>query len=332
MILCLHTWLNLAEGIPVIGDIETAVKSSGYAGVDIFFFLSGMGLVTSMERNSNLLRYYVRRFQKLIFPFWLVAILNLIVNGWSLSTFFKAVSGYSFVFEDPMLILWFVPSISIYFLFFPAYYFLISKFKKKELMILLFFVLSILVVAIVKRYGNTNMHCMFDRLPVFMLGSSLAFLKNNRIKLTRWMFALSLMVLLVCEFYILGSVTENSTIRTLTSRSFPGYLLLGSLIALSLAIILSYLLRHVAATDPVRRILSFFGKISFELYCIQEFFVIIFARLVGVLFGSVDKGIGYFIFNISFFILCVSIAFLIYKLNNFIVAFFGRLIKGVAKQ
>ncbi|MCD7743646.1 MAG: acyltransferase [Oscillospiraceae bacterium] len=50
------------------------LASTGYAGVDVFLLLSGIGLYYSMERDPSPLRFYRRRLARLLPPFLLVAL------------------------------------------------------------------------------------------------------------------------------------------------------------------------------------------------------------------------------------------------------------------
>lgn len=53
-----------ALGIPVLGT----VLSRGWLGVEIFLFLSGIGLFFSMRRNPDAKQYWLRRSKKVIVP------------------------------------------------------------------------------------------------------------------------------------------------------------------------------------------------------------------------------------------------------------------------
>ena len=46
-----HEWVPLAPNVPVLGFIEGFIKQIGFFGVDIFFLLSGMGLIFAIEKT-----------------------------------------------------------------------------------------------------------------------------------------------------------------------------------------------------------------------------------------------------------------------------------------
>lgn len=85
----------------------------GSIGVEIFFFLSGMGLVFSLRRNGNVLQFYGRRALRILPSYYLVLFLEALLIG-------------SAVLCWPSLCLygkfrWFIGTICLFYLLFPAY-------------------------------------------------------------------------------------------------------------------------------------------------------------------------------------------------------------------
>jgi len=60
--------------------VLSTIRKFGYGGVDIFFFLSGMGVYQSLSRNSNIIDYYKRRITR-IMPIYLF-----FITGWTFVT------------------------------------------------------------------------------------------------------------------------------------------------------------------------------------------------------------------------------------------------------
>ena len=90
-----HEWIPLAPNIPILGFIEGFIKQIGFFGVDIFFFLSGMGLIYAIEKHS-VSRFYQRRFLRILPSYILMAIVLMFVNAWTLSEFLNHLFGITF--------------------------------------------------------------------------------------------------------------------------------------------------------------------------------------------------------------------------------------------
>lgn len=59
-ILYFHSYALIFKSIPILGEIEEFIRKIGFCGVDIFFFLSGIGLTFSIKKYSIKEFYYKR--------------------------------------------------------------------------------------------------------------------------------------------------------------------------------------------------------------------------------------------------------------------------------
>ena len=107
-----HEWVPLAPNVPVLGFIEGFIKQIGFFGVDIFFLLSGMGLIFAIEKHS-LATYYKRRFLRVLPPYLIMAVVLMFVQSWTFPQFLKNLLGITFFTENMYALLWFVPAITI---------------------------------------------------------------------------------------------------------------------------------------------------------------------------------------------------------------------------
>lgn len=85
----------------------------GSIGVEIFFFLSGMGLVFSIRRNGNVLQFYGRRALRILPSYYIVlllesVVLSPVVLGWPSLCLY---GGFR----------WFICTICLFYLLFPVY-------------------------------------------------------------------------------------------------------------------------------------------------------------------------------------------------------------------
>lgn len=109
------------------------VKEIGYSSVDIFFFLSGLGLFYSWHQKKLSVReFYKNRFLRILPSYWVVVSIYFLLlfisrHEFYLNNFLSVMSGINFYFYNDKLF-WFIPSILTCYLIFP----LIVKFMAFE--------------------------------------------------------------------------------------------------------------------------------------------------------------------------------------------------------
>ena len=116
-----HLWQPVVKTEGILQMAEEYITQIGYCGVDIFFFLSGIGLVYAIGKGS-VGAFYQRRFSKVLPPFIVMAICKMFVDGWTFPEFIKNISGYHFLTESIYVHLWFVPAILFLYLIFAFVY------------------------------------------------------------------------------------------------------------------------------------------------------------------------------------------------------------------
>ena len=92
------------------------IKSLGYAGVDIFFLLSGMGVSFSWRNNPDILAFLSKRLIRIVPIYWFFAFLSILMDQisgkpatlMSVGNFL----GFDFLFNG-QLDRWFIPAIII---------------------------------------------------------------------------------------------------------------------------------------------------------------------------------------------------------------------------
>ena len=73
LLITFHAFFPVVDSIPVFNQVEDFFIKYGFLGVDIFFFLSGMGLVYSINKYSTA-EFYYRRFRRIFIPFFIVGV------------------------------------------------------------------------------------------------------------------------------------------------------------------------------------------------------------------------------------------------------------------
>ena len=251
-------------GIPIYDDIQ----KFGWAGVDIFFFLSALGLSFSLEKNSDTLDFLKRRARRIL-PTWLtvlfcVHILGLICNRYLPSLPFNAphtilqcicwYSGLGFFISDFVSeprcyhYEWYVPSLLFFYAITPFLY-------KQKTRILVILFIAVVVITYLLRFFNLlpNLRLFYLRFPAFIMGIFV-----YRIIKSEWKFypyALSLSFILG----IISCVLLNG-FGIAFPKCFVFQLLMPSVCLLFIFLTKFLRLAHF---------FSFFGGISLELYLIH---------------------------------------------------------------
>ena len=160
----LVVWHHLPMGVPSI--IVNTLKGHAGWGVDIFLFLSGIGLYYSAHKEFTLKSYYIKRFIR-IFPIYAFIILctDLITGSLDVNAFFYKVTTIGFwIGKDSFE--WFIPTIVGLYLIFPIYYYII-KYNKG---ILLATILTIMIYTYISLLPEHSNFQLYFRIPVFFCG------------------------------------------------------------------------------------------------------------------------------------------------------------------
>lgn len=270
----LHEWQTISGNHLRTLWVETFIKRIGFCGVDIFLFLSGIGLTYSIEKSQTVFSFYYKRVKRIILPFIVTALLYYRPYGWSPAQFWQNILCISFYRTSMYAFLWFVPAILTFYLFSPLYYRLFTKSSGKirfTLCALILWLICSLFAADRMRYdlfGFTN------RIPVFIIGILAGWLaqKSHPVfdsltwKLLALMFLLGLYLSYLSiyqDMYILVPESNCCVPNLLMSVSLS-FLLPGFLFLLNE----KHHLRFCG--KGLTRILSFFGMFTLEFYCIQE--------------------------------------------------------------
>ncbi len=307
-----HEWVPLAPGIPVLGFLEGFIKQIGFFGVDIFFLLSGMGLIRAIETHSAL-TFYKRRFLRILPPYALMALVIAAVNQWSVSQFLKNLFGITFFTENIYALLWFVPAIAIFYLVFPLYYAAFRRVSGQATFTGCVMLLWLIASLLAAEHMRLDLFGFTNRIPIFLTGILIGWLLKEKPRRTPKPLWLVLFVL-----FAVGLVTAYATnyrgiyiLVPVSNCCVPNFLMAFSgvfLLARGLHLIALY---TKGFGKILLKLLHFFGTISLEFYCVQE---LVGERLKTLLIGitpdSVTNAILLFCVTLSALVLrfvCVGI-------------------------
>lgn len=214
----------------------------GYIGVDVFFFLSGVGLAHSYSKNG-LRQFYINRVKR-IYPVFFIAVtvafaLNYPV--WEIADYLTNLTPAGFYLShDPYRYDWYLESMLTIYLVFPLLYSVTDNWGRGTL-----FAVTIVVTVFLLCCGDNILwyyNCFIGRLPIFVYG--MVFGRLSRI-------SPSVLLVGLCLYPIVNNHV---------SMTIGGSLLAMPLIALSL---------FIASRIPnnVKRHFEYMGRHSLEVYC-----------------------------------------------------------------
>lgn len=156
----------------------------GYGGVDIFLFLSGLGLYYSYTKQPNSILFYKKRLIRIFPTYIIICIAYEFLCGYGNCLLNITTIGY-WIGESHYD--WYVPAILAFYILFPYLYKLTTKVSPQSLSICSLVIITIIIVAI---HYFTNMKIDDDRMffisriPIFIVGTSFGHIlrSNQKIK------------------------------------------------------------------------------------------------------------------------------------------------------
>ena len=270
-----HTWYRMfaPETSPkLLYYMELAITKLGYFGVDIFFLLSGIGLSYSIVKHSTK-QFLLRRFRRLAYPVLIAAAGQASMEGWSFPEYLFRASGIG-LFIGKNYFLWFISAITATYLLFPLYWRFFSRSRSKlrftALFIIAWYLGSVLLDGVIP---SKVALLLMPRVQPFVLGVFFGWAQQNGgLKMSRRVFNIAAVL-------SAAAGTALGWLNTIHSVGFfqlqPNGFIPGILVAFGFTVLLAELSglldRAGRATRGVNGFFGFYGRISLEIYCVQEF-------------------------------------------------------------
>ena len=254
LIMFFHLWINIFSNVAILSKVEVFIKSIAYYGVDIFFMMSAISLYHSLSSDDDILHFYKKRFSRLILPWLVCGILTGLDSKWSLLTFVKNITGYSFFFKSIYTFKWYIIAISIVYLFFPFCFHLFNKSKDKKRFTLIVVLVWIVIFTLLKDVIRSDFYGFIYRIPIFLVGVYFEYLIINEDKeisnIVLWLlFVIGILIAYYCKDNDLKLLLSNSLL------AFSSCMLIASFF---------YKYKKQA------KLLNQLGKCSLETYLFQE--------------------------------------------------------------
>ena len=251
------------------------IVNEGSIGVEVFLFLSGIGLFFSMQKDGNVLKFYCRRYRRIIPIYLSIAIpVYAILIFWCGS---KSISDYLIQVSTLGLWIlsghfWYVSFILPLYLLYPIIFYFFSKSHEKItlcFLLVLSFIIKIVLIIINVDYYN-KIEVAVSRLPIFFIGcycGKLVYYKKQiNSKTTTKVFLIALPLFLLIRilngiFVSRQSVLNESIIR-ISNLGLTFFIIYTAIICLN------FFSNHQQLIFET--ILNFFGKYSLEIYLVHS--------------------------------------------------------------
>ena len=235
----------------------------GSSGVDLFLFLSGLGLYYAMKKNSDILRFYKRRLVRILVPYALVA-----VPTWLLIDVLweqKGVRGFacdlSFLsfFTEGTKLYWYIGAILVCYLIYPLLFALVEKCDRSVKLWGLCILLCVALTASAKALAVFNSDLFSNvevgllRVTPFLIGCFYGRASYEK-RHGYWLWGVIAVI----------SLTLLTQVSNIDSPFFDRYVLAAANISVSACI--AVLLDQLQKDNWLLRFIGWFGTHSLEIY------------------------------------------------------------------
>ena len=277
----------------LLPDLLKKIFTIGNYGVDVFMFVSGLGMYYSINNKSSIYQWYQKRYTRIFVPYFIISIpyciLMFSLDKFSLQDILLNLTTFDFWMHHTGA--WFISTV--------IFLYLITPFLKR------------------KQYSlKTGIIVAATISAVIILISNIITTDNHIISNIR--FALNRSLLFFFGYYMANSIKNKECIKlnyilVACALSLILYKFFGVYTALTIPIlaILGYSIVTICKSHITNDILTFFGKISLESYLTN---IYLGALLKGVDFGHV--GYGNYLMYTLVLLIGIPLAYIVNKISN----------------
>lgn len=262
--------VGLSRGDPFYG-----LRRCGNVGVDMFLFLSGVGLWYSWTKNPSFTHFFKRRYLR-IYPVWLLMaslyyVPDYLNHGGHSNSVVDMLGdiliNWDFWLHDE-LTFWYVPAIMMLYTFAPAYMKLITRWPMYRWLSLLMVVWCVMVQWVLPiHHAVGHLEIFWSRVPIFFIGINMGEMVRRKDTLdgaSIWMIWLMFLMTLLSSIFL----------EQVKHGQFP--LFLERMLYIPLTVTTILLLNRVFRRTPkwVNKAFMFVGALSLECYLIHIHFVL----------------------------------------------------------
>ena len=238
----------------------------GSIGVEVFIFLSGMGLWYSFSHNSDLKTFYAKRLKRIAAPYLIIAVLYWgirdIYFSHSVSGFFRDITFVSF-FRTGERSLWFIAFIAFMYIVFPLLYKILFSGNNTGVRLIILTAVCVAFTAglyIAAPHTYRNIEIAVTRIPIFITGIAAAPLIKRSVKIKNRAAYLFIVIAIVIDLAATFCAPHKITMFFRYADS------LLSIALMMLFIMLWKVLGRIHILDSALRLA---GKYSLEIYLVH---------------------------------------------------------------
>lgn len=261
------------------GDPFYGLRRCGNVGVDIFLFLSGVGLWFSWVKTPDVLRFYRRRLLRIV-PTWIVVATAFYLPDYLVARRFShsivdligdITINWDFWLHDE-LTFWYVPAIMALYLVAPWYMRLIQSrpvYRWLPLLMVIWCVMVQWVLPIHHAVGHIEI--FWSRVPIFFIGINFGEMVRTRRQLS----SDAVWLLLVTFLMTFGTCLYLEQVR---HGQFP--LFVERMLYIPFTVCTVLVMNRIFRRTPqwVNRLFRFVGALSLEAYLIHIHFVLVYVQ------------------------------------------------------
>lgn len=258
------------------------IRGTGNVGVDMFLFLSGIGLYFSFMKDSRVLSFWKKRLMRVLPSAFLIATFYFslrYVNGRFSSgpLYYVLRETFLYFFVKGERVFWFISLILLMYLVFPIFYKIIDKWKAWGMIgLVAVIVAGTFAVRAIAPGVYSNVEIALCRIPVFVIGIWAGrFVMEKKEIDRRWLWlvlavAVGMLVLMANYNAIVKAIVPGYTKEMETMYIFI-YRYAACPLGIALVVLDSFIcteLRHRGKANLLRNFFEFVGMYSMEYYMI----------------------------------------------------------------
>ena len=258
------------------------IRGTGNVGVDMFLFLSGIGLYFSFTKDSHVLSFWKKRLMRVLPSAFLIATFYFslrYVNGRFSSgpLYYVLRETFLYFFVKGERVFWFISLILLMYLVFPIFYKIIDKWKAWGMIgLVVVIVAGTFAVRAIAPGVYSNVEIALCRIPVFVIGIWAGrFVMEKKEIDRRWLWlvlavAVGMLVLMANYNAIVKAIVPGYTKEMETMYIFI-YRYAACPLGIALVVLDSFIcteLRHRGKANLLRNFFEFVGMYSMEYYMI----------------------------------------------------------------
>lgn len=262
-------------------DAFFGLRRMGNVGVDMFLFLSGIGLWFSWTKNPDVRHFFVRRYLR-IYPAWLIIACLFYIprfEGGDLWAWVDLVGDISINWDfwlHDELNFWYIPATMMLYLFAPGYMELIKRhpiYRWLPVVMIMWCILVQYVTPIHHAVGHLEI--FWSRVPIFFIGINMGEMVRSRKQLPPD----AVWLLLVTFLMTFGTCLYLEQVR---HGHFP--LFVERMLYIPFTVCSILVMNRIFRRTPewVNRAFRLVGMLSLEAYLIHIHFVLVYIQTMGL--------------------------------------------------